>query len=76
MPNFTLLCPADAIAAEKMVTLAAETKGPVYLRLGRGATPVIYEKDHSLRLVKLSRLEIMATILQLLVPVFVLLKQL
>jgi transketolase len=45
LPNFTLLCPADAIAAEKMVTLAAETKGPVYLRLGRGATPVIYEKD-------------------------------
>ena len=45
LPNYTLLCPADAVAAEKMVRMAAETEGPVYLRIGRGATPVIYEED-------------------------------
>lgn len=45
LPNYTLLCPADAVAAEKFVKIAAEVKGPVYLRIGRGATPVIYDED-------------------------------
>lgn len=44
IPNMTILCPADAVAAKKFVRLAAEISGPVYLRLGRGATPVFYEE--------------------------------
>lgn len=44
IPNMTILCPSDAVAAKKFVRLAAEISGPVYLRLGRGATPVFYEE--------------------------------
>ena len=44
LPNYTLLCPADAVAAEKFVKIAADIEGPVYLRLGRSATPVIYDE--------------------------------
>lgn len=45
IPNMMLLCPADAVAAREFVKIAADFNGPVYLRLGRGATPVIYEED-------------------------------
>lgn len=43
LPNFSLLSPADAVAAEKMVQMAASIPGPVYIRLGRDATPLIYD---------------------------------
>lgn len=45
IPNMALLCPADAVAAKAFVKIAADFQGPVYLRLGRGATPVIYEEN-------------------------------
>ena len=45
IPNVSLICPADAVAAKASVEIAAETDGPVYLRLGRGATPVFYPED-------------------------------
>jgi len=45
IPNFTVICPADAVSAEKFVELAANIDSPVYLRIGRGATPVIYGED-------------------------------
>lgn len=55
IPNMTLLCPADAVAAKAFVKLAADTEGPVYLRLGRGATPVIYEETQTFELGKAIR---------------------
>lgn len=39
LPNMTVLVPADGPATETLVRAAAELPGPVYLRLGRGATP-------------------------------------
>lgn len=45
IPNMALLCPADAVAAKAFVKMAADLQGPVYLRLGRGATPVVYEEN-------------------------------
>lgn len=45
IPNMTLLCPADAVAAKAFVEMAADIQGPVYLRLGRGATPILYSED-------------------------------
>lgn len=45
IPNMTLLCPADAVAARAFVKIAADVEGPVYLRLGRGSTPVLYGED-------------------------------
>ncbi len=44
IPNMTLMCPADAIAAKAFVQIAADQEGPAYLRLGRGATPILYEE--------------------------------
>lgn len=40
LPNMTVLAPCDAIEAEKATIVAAQIDGPVYIRLGREATPV------------------------------------
>jgi len=46
LPNMTILVPSDAFEAKKATIKAAEWNGPVYIRLGRNATPVItQEKD-------------------------------
>lgn len=52
IPNYTVICPADAVAAEKFVKIAADIDGPVYLRIGRGATPVIYDESQKFELGK------------------------
>ena len=41
MPNMVVIAPADIYEAKKAVLWAAEYKGPVYIRLGRSATPVV-----------------------------------
>jgi transketolase len=46
-PNFTVLYPCDGVSAERLVALAAEVKGPTYLRLSRPKTPVIYRNDET-----------------------------
>lgn len=40
LPRMTVLVPCDAHEARKAVHAAAATQGPVYIRLGRSATPV------------------------------------
>jgi transketolase len=45
LPNMTVICPADAVETRHAVKAAIEYNGPVYLRLGRLALPVIYEED-------------------------------
>ncbi|MGI6345005.1 MAG: transketolase family protein [Bacillota bacterium] len=41
LPGMTLLVPADGVEAAQMVHAAAERGGPVYLRLGRSAVPIL-----------------------------------
>ncbi|MDD4202120.1 MAG: transketolase family protein [Candidatus Omnitrophica bacterium] len=41
LPNMKVIVPCDAIEAQKATIKAAETQGPVYLRLGRSGSPVI-----------------------------------
>jgi transketolase len=41
-PNFTVLCPADAVATEKLIDQMARHHGPMYMRTSRPKTPVIY----------------------------------
>ncbi|GAA3169231.1 MULTISPECIES: transketolase family protein [Streptomyces] len=41
LPNMTVLVPADGPATESLVRACAQLPGPVYLRLGRGATPAL-----------------------------------
>jgi transketolase len=45
VPNLTVFIPADAVETKKAVMAAAEIKGPVYIRLGRMAVPVLHEDD-------------------------------
>src|SRR3990167_4825017 len=40
LPNMTVLSPCDAIEARRAVEAAVDIEGPVYIRLGREATPV------------------------------------
>ena len=49
-PNMTVLYPSDAVCAERLVALAAYHPGPVYLRLSRPKTPVIYAVDAPFRI--------------------------
>ena len=55
IPNMTVLCPADAVAAKAFVKIAADLDTLVYLRLGRGATPVIYPENQEFALGKAVR---------------------
>ncbi len=45
IPGMTVICPADATEARAAVKAAIEYVGPVYLRFGRAATPVLFDRD-------------------------------
>lgn len=45
IPGMTVLCPADAVEARAAVEAAINHDGPVYMRFGRAATPVLFDKD-------------------------------
>lgn len=44
-PNYAVLYPSDGVSAERLVVLAAQHPGPVYIRTSRPKTPVIYKND-------------------------------
>ena len=44
IPGMVVLSPADAIETKKMVFAAAEYEGPVYLRMGRLDTEVLFDE--------------------------------
>ncbi|MBQ8523056.1 MAG: transketolase family protein [Clostridia bacterium] len=46
IPGMVILNPADAVEARLAVKAAIEYNGPVYLRFGRMAVPVIYGDDY------------------------------
>ena len=56
VPGMTVIVPADAVEAKAAVEAAAEYVGPVYLRLGRGKWPVIYDEGHEFEIGKASLL--------------------
>ena len=45
IPGMTVINPADAVEARAAVEAAIQFKGPVYMRFGRYAVPVLYDKD-------------------------------
>jgi transketolase len=45
LPNMTVVVPCDAVEAKKATLEAAKLAGPVYLRLGRNASPVITKAE-------------------------------
>ncbi len=46
IPNMTVINPADSVEARAAVEAAILHDGPVYLRFGRLATPVIYDAEN------------------------------
>ncbi|MDO5041994.1 MAG: transketolase family protein [Slackia sp.] len=45
LPNMRVLVPADFASAKAAIRVAAETPGPVYVRMGRASVPCIYDED-------------------------------
>lgn len=45
LPNMTVLVPADAVETYQIIKAAAEYQGPVYVRMGRLAVPVLFEES-------------------------------
>ena len=52
IPNMVVLNPADAIEAKQAIFAAAEYYGPVYIRLGRAATPTIHDENYKFEIGK------------------------
>ncbi len=46
IPGMTIINPADEVEAKKAVFKAAEIDGPVYLRFGRLAVPVVFDEGY------------------------------
>ncbi|MBQ8330905.1 MAG: transketolase family protein [Clostridia bacterium] len=45
IPGMTVINPADAVEARAVVEAALNFNGPVYMRFGRYAVPVLYDKE-------------------------------
>ena len=45
IPHMTIINPADAVEARLAIIAAAEHDGPVYMRFGRSAVPVVFDAD-------------------------------
>ena len=50
MPNMVVLVPGDGVEAAKAVWAAAQYDGPVYLRLTRDPSPVVFSRDYDFRI--------------------------
>ena len=50
LPHMRVLVPADYAAAVAAIRLAAETPGPVYVRMGRASVPAVYADGVELEL--------------------------
>ena len=45
IPNMTIIVPADAVEARLAIIEAAKLDGPVYMRFGRSAVPIVFDPD-------------------------------
>ena len=57
LPGMVVLSPADAVETEKMVFEIAKYKGPVYMRLGRLAVPVLFDENYTFEIGKATTLK-------------------
>ena len=56
LPNMKIVVPADAVQAAKATEAIAYEEGPVYLRLGREKTPVLFDEQEKFELGKVQLL--------------------
>lgn len=52
IPGMVVLSPADAVETKKMIHAIADYNGPCYVRLGRLATPTLFEDDYEFEIGK------------------------
>lgn len=52
IPGMTVINPSDGVSAEKLIKQAVDMEGPCYIRLGRAAVPVFYQKETPIELGK------------------------
>ena len=52
IPGMTVINPGDGVSAEILLGQTLAFKGPAYVRLGRAAVPVIYEKNANIEIGK------------------------
>lgn len=52
LPNMAVVEPADALEVRQAVAAISDRPGPVYMRLKRGETPIIFDDGHRLDLDK------------------------
>ena len=52
MPNLTVVAPADAVEVKKLLPLVAEYDGPVYMRISRADTPLVFNDNHKVKIGK------------------------
>ena len=46
IPHMTIINPADAVEARLAILEAAKINGPVYMRFGRSAVPVVFDENY------------------------------
>ncbi len=52
IPGMVIMCPADDVEARACVRAAAKYDGPVYMRFGRAAVPVVFPEDYKFEIGK------------------------
>ncbi|MBR3035431.1 MAG: transketolase family protein [Firmicutes bacterium] len=57
IPGMTVLNPADDVSARALIRAAAAYDGPVYVRLGRAAVPVLYEEGRAFEIGRAIRIK-------------------
>lgn len=50
MANMTVVVPADANECAKAVIESVDYPGPIYMRVGRGAEPIVYKTDYEFKI--------------------------
>lgn len=56
LPDMAVIVPADAVETEQVVMAAAQFSGPMYIRLGRLAVPVLFDSDYKFELGRAQKL--------------------
>ncbi len=52
IPGMVVMCPADYVEAKACVRAAVEHNGPVYIRFGRAAVPIVFGDDYKFEIGK------------------------
>jgi len=52
MANMTVIVPGDPNQVGKVIEASLDYAGPVYIRIGRGKEPVVYEKEYDFKIGK------------------------